>query len=103
MVILAALFVIAVVNHSNNNEFDKYLKPQPWDDAVWYGNDDPFNNSYQYQTTNKPVQNNYYYEEPWCEDKLNESIQWQDFLEDIEMRGIWLDDPEAEEIWETYN
>jgi hypothetical protein len=39
---------------------------------------------------------------PWYEDQDTESIWWTDFLEEIENKGIMLDDPEAEEIWEQY-
>jgi hypothetical protein len=41
--------------------------------------------------------------EDWLDDKLHETIIWQDFLEEIETRGIDLNDPEAAEIWEMYN
>ena len=42
-------------------------------------------------------------DDPWYQDCNETTIEWQDFLEDIEMRGIGINDPEAEEIWETYN
>jgi len=41
--------------------------------------------------------------DPWEQDSMEETIEWQDFLEEIEMRGISLDDPEAREIWEDYH
>ena len=41
--------------------------------------------------------------EPWYYDALNETQQWQDFLEELEIRGLWLSDPEAEDVWEEFN
>ena len=39
----------------------------------------------------------------WYEDRKQDSEAWREFLEEIENRGYDLYDPEAEEIWDTYN
>jgi hypothetical protein len=39
-------------------------------------------------------------EDPWKHDARWNTIEWQDFLEELDDKGISLSDPDAQDIWE---
>ncbi|MBU2555025.1 MAG: hypothetical protein KKF98_11255 [Bacteroidetes bacterium] len=78
--------------------FDKDTpkKPEPWLPPIDYEAKAVKLRS----TSNNPASKTY--QEPWSEDRREETENWADFLEELETTGYSVDDPEAEEIWEKF-
>ena len=91
-IIISGVILILLINIGNSID-DKPIRNDPWLPAI----------NYEKKRTKSTKANRYYYrEEPWRNDRKEQTENWADFLEELDNRGYSVFDPEAEDIWEEF-
>jgi len=79
-----------------NNIEDDPIRIEPWP-SIDYEKE-----AVNKRTRNTKINRYYYREEPWNNERKEQTENWTDFLEELDNRGYTIYDPEAEDIWEEF-